>query len=270
MLEVGFTLKNPNIPSGTGARTGNVDVEMVITKLSRAVVMGKTVTKTIPLTVEVDGSGNLLECHSTLDSKALNIKLAAKQEICASLGGVWNSPNCSITNLFQQNCQNIGGSWNATNKKCSIDNLFQQNCQNIGGSWNATNKKCSIDNLFQQNCQNIGGSWNATNKKCSIDNLLQPLRDTINTHKGEPHGGSGTGDMIKNSEQCVEVAQTSSRLRRPSNTPFTVGLSSHPGCPPGGTSLANYTKQKSIKTTFVGNNNYDQLYTGWVFLCCVP
>ena len=100
LLEVGFTLKNPNIPSGTGPRTGNAEIEMVVKKLSSAVVMGKTVTETIPLIVEVDGSGNLVNCRSTLDSKALAIKLDAKREMCASIGGVWTSPNCSIANLL--------------------------------------------------------------------------------------------------------------------------------------------------------------------------
>ena len=166
LLNVSFALKNPSVPSGTGVRTGNVDVEMVITKLSSAVVMGKTVTKTIPLTVEVDGSGNLLECRSTLDSKALNIKLAAKKDMCADMGGVWDIPtkSCSIVNLFQQNCQNIGGNWDSTNKKCK--NVKKDMCTDMGGVWDIPTKSCSIVNLFQQNCQNIGGNWDSTNKKC--------------------------------------------------------------------------------------------------------
>ena len=156
LLEVGFTLKNPSVP-GTGVRSGNVDVEVVVKKLSSAVTMGKVVTKTIPLTVEVDASGRLINCRSSLDSKALAIKsdakLEAKREMCASMGGTWNAPNCSIANLFQANCQSMGGQWDSANKKCR--------------------------NLLQKNCQDMGGAWDASAKKCSIDNILQPLRDSI-------------------------------------------------------------------------------------------
>ena len=170
LLEVSFTLKNPNIPSGTGTRTGNVEIEMVIKKLSRAVVMGKTVAKSIPLTVEVDASGNLLGCSSTLDSQALNIKLAVKKDMCTEIGGIWN----------------ISG------KSCSITNLFEKNCQGMGGTWDTANKKCLVTNLFEKNCQGMGGTWDTANKKCLIDNLLKPLKDMITSHSNSPHNQGGS------------------------------------------------------------------------------
>ena len=132
LLEVKFTLKNPNIPSGTGTRSGNVDVEMEVKKLNSAVVLRKTVQETIPLLVEVDGTGKLFNCRSTLDSKALSIKSDAKQEMCTSLGGTWNSgtQRCSVMNLFKEDCEKMTGTtgstsaWDATTKACSLDNLL--------------------------------------------------------------------------------------------------------------------------------------------------
>ena len=143
LLDVKFTLKNPNIPSGTGIRSGNVDVEMEVRKLSNVVVLRKTVKETIPLIVEVDGTNKIVNCRTTLSSQALNIKL----EMCANLGGIWNTStsSCSISNLFQKQCQDSGGTWGGSPAKCS--NRRQESCQDLGGTWSASG--CSIRNVLQ-------------------------------------------------------------------------------------------------------------------------
>ena len=146
LIEVSFTLQNPSIPSGTGTRSGNIDIEMVTKKLSRAVTMGKTTTKIIPLTVEVDGSGKLTDCHSTIDSETLNIQ----KDMCLGMGGAWSTSTnaCSVANLFQKNCSDIGGVWNSGS--CDLDGRFQNMCEDIGNTWDAANRKCTVASSPQQ------------------------------------------------------------------------------------------------------------------------
>ena len=209
LLDVKFTLKNPNIPSGTGIRSGNVDVEMEVRKLSNVVVLRKTVKETIPLIVEVDGTNKIVNCRTTLDSKALNIKMAAKreakgeakQEICTGLGAIWNTStsSCSISNLFQKQCQDVGGIWGGSPAKCSIRNLFQKQCQDFGGIWGGSPAKCSISNLFQKQCQDFGGIWGGSPPKCSISNLFQK--------QCQDSGGTWGGSPAKCSNRRQEVCQ---------------------------------------------------------------
>ena len=61
------------------------DFEVVFERVSRVYTGQKTVTKSFPVTLELDPSNSFKGCRSTFDSVAMEVK----KKICSELGGVW-------------------------------------------------------------------------------------------------------------------------------------------------------------------------------------
>ena len=60
-----------------------MDVNVEFEKLSRAITGQKTVTKTIPLTLELDASDKISSCHAPQN-------FVMKQQLCSEMGGSWD------------------------------------------------------------------------------------------------------------------------------------------------------------------------------------
>ena len=68
-----------------------MDVVVEFEKLSRAITGQKTVTKTIPLTLELDASDKISSCHAPQN-------FVMKQQLCSEMGGSWdgNTKKCGV------------------------------------------------------------------------------------------------------------------------------------------------------------------------------
>ena len=115
-----------NNPRGSGS-TRELDVVVVVKKLSRAVTGHDETVKTFPITVELDSSDNILRCHHTLDAKEHGIK----SRMCTDMGGQMVCPGginitrCSIDNLYRRFCQQMGGNYTPhPSMKCDISHLY--------------------------------------------------------------------------------------------------------------------------------------------------
>ena len=75
---------------GTGT-TREVEVELTFEKLSKAISGQKTVTRLIPLTLELDTANSITSCHSPQN-------YVMKEQLCKEMGGTWNGSNkkCSV------------------------------------------------------------------------------------------------------------------------------------------------------------------------------
>ena len=97
LLEAGLTYGNRlvkiasmelAVPSGATPVANQIGggFEVVFERTSKAYTGQKTVSKSFPLTLELDASNNFVGCRSTFDSVALGVK----EEICDEMGGTWN------------------------------------------------------------------------------------------------------------------------------------------------------------------------------------
>ena len=77
------SVKLENIQPPSGSSTREVDVVVEFEKLSRAITGQKTVTKTIPLTLELDASDRISSCHAPQN-------FVMKQQLCSEMGGTWD------------------------------------------------------------------------------------------------------------------------------------------------------------------------------------
>ena len=68
-----------------------VNVQVLLEKTSRAIRGNKRVTREFPLSVELDGSNNALNCYSNMEAAILT----ATRNICTGLGGTFSSGTCS-------------------------------------------------------------------------------------------------------------------------------------------------------------------------------
>ena len=74
---------------GSGSTQAQAELAVVMGRENRAYTGQKTLTKTFPLTLELDGAGKLAGCVSNAG--------AVTQGVCTSLGGKWNGSACTLT-----------------------------------------------------------------------------------------------------------------------------------------------------------------------------
>ena len=76
--------------SGTGS-TREVDAEVTFKRLSKAITGQKSVTRKIPLTLELDAADKIKSCHAPQN-------YVMKEQICTEMGGTWNTgaKSCSV------------------------------------------------------------------------------------------------------------------------------------------------------------------------------
>ena len=109
---------------GTGT-TREVEVELTFEKLSKAISGQKTVTRLIPLTLELDTANTITSCHSPQN-------YVMKEQLCKEMGGTWNGsnkkcsvPDCSTGQALTKTSTGFACVSPLNNKKCANDQIFK-------------------------------------------------------------------------------------------------------------------------------------------------
>ena len=100
--DIGRVLRVEQIRLGkvpASGQTREIEVQVKIKKLSRAITGQDTTVKNIPLTVQMDANNKIASCHTKLDAMETKIK----KNFCKDIGGIWDAgtSKCSIGNLLQ-------------------------------------------------------------------------------------------------------------------------------------------------------------------------
>ena len=106
--DIGRVLRVEQIRLGkvpSSGQTREIEVQVKIKKLSRAITGQDTTVKNIPLTVQMDTNNKIASCHTKLDAMETKIK----KNFCDDIGGTWNiaTGKCSIENLLDSITNNF-------------------------------------------------------------------------------------------------------------------------------------------------------------------
>ena len=233
---------------GTGT-TREVEVELTFEKLSKAISGQKTVTRLIPLTLELDTANTITSCHSPQN-------YVMKEQICKEMGGTWNGsnkkcsvPDCSTGQALTKTSTGLACVSAGSLPSCQNGKIIKR----VGGTWKCEDPPTGgggASPLKDKKCGNgeILVGFDSGNPVCvkgctdpkvlrgfENDNNGNPVPVCVSRIGGEPHF---LKPWNKNANDCV----------RPPNGWLYVAGNHTPYC---------LTAQWSVRS---GNSQYNTLY----------